>query len=51
MIRNYKYFPCGKWNVMNTTIPAGSRAGARPCGAYWAGITDRVYCKKCWIVH
>jgi hypothetical protein len=41
---------------MNTTIPAGSRAGARPCGASWKafggiyieGVTERVYCSKCW---
>ena len=44
---------------MNTTIPAGSRAGARPCGATWKafggqnfpGSTQRVYCSKCWVAY
>lgn len=44
---------------MNTTIPAGQRAGARPCGATWAafggiytpGSTQRVYCSKCWAAY
>jgi hypothetical protein len=42
---------------MNTTIPAGQRAGARPCGAPWKafggvyieGQTQKVYCGKCWV--
>lgn len=37
---------------MNTSIPAGSRAGARPCGSTWGGFggygsTQYVYCEKC----
>lgn len=37
---------CGRWNVMKTSIPAGRRAGARPCGSLFAG-THWVYCLKC----
>lgn len=44
---------------MNVNIPAGSRAGARPCGATWAafggiyvpGSTQRAYCYKCWVAY
>ena len=53
------WIPCGKPNVMNVNIPAGSRAGARPCGATWAafggvyreGTTQRAYCSKCWLAY
>lgn len=41
---------CGRLNVMATTIPAGCRAGARPCGSLWQS-RDRVYCHKCKVRH
>ena len=40
--------PCYRPNVMNTTIPAGSRAGARPCVSTWKS-TQWVICWKCWM--
>lgn len=59
LIKDGYYIPCRKPNVMNVNIPAGSRAGARPCGATWKafggvyipGTTERVYCRKCWTAY
>lgn len=45
-IPNFK--ECYRQNVMNTTIPAGSRAGSRPCGSLWKS-SQRVYCFKCFV--
>lgn len=36
---------------MGLGIPAGTRAGARPCGATWAGSHQFVYCTKCWAAY
>ena len=40
------FVPCYRQNVMGTTIPSGSRAGARPCGSCFSSSV--VYCYKCY---
>lgn len=42
------FMPCFRANVTGTSIPAGQRAGARPCGSMYR-VRTWLYCHKCYV--